>query len=308
VKPIIARVVIVAALPVCAPVTVTAAVPLTPPLVARTVAAPALPAAVNKAPLVIDPAPPESTVHVNPGCVAKITPNWSYPVAENCSVVPALSEYVPGLTRIVVTVCATTTVTALLTVSVPSLIVTKNVYVPAFVNVATVVFAPLFPFVLNVAVPPVGTLLKLHTYVSPPSPPSSAPSTLSVPVVPVTVPGPLAGVATVGAPFVTVTVAVPLIPPTVAEIVAPPAVVPAANTPPALTLPTPDTLLHTNAGCTLSATPNWSYPTAESPFVPFTPTVDVPGVTPMLASVDTTLNVTALVTVSDPSLIVTWNV
>lgn len=123
-------------------------------------------------------------------------------------------------------------------------------------NVTVAVFAALLPLMLNVGVDPPGPETIAHVYVSPFSPASSAPSALNVADSPVTVVGPLAGVATVGALLVTVTVALPLTPLALATIVADPAVIPAVYTPLAFTLPTPATLLHANVGCAVIAVPN----------------------------------------------------
>jgi hypothetical protein len=122
-------------------------------------------------------------------------------------------------------------------------------------NVTVAVFAALLPLMLNVGVAPPGPDNIAHVYVSPFSPASSAPSTLSVADNPVTVPGPLAGVTTVGTLLLTVTTAVPFTPPALAVIVADPAVLPAVYTPAPLTLPTP-LRLHENAGCVAIAAPN----------------------------------------------------
>src|SRR5687768_9815063 len=98
--------------------------------------------------------------------------------------------------------------------------------------------------------------VELQVYVSAPSPPSSAPRTLSDVVLPVTGLGEAAaGVATVGAlPAVTVICAVPETVPEVAVTVkGPPGVAPAVKTPPAMA--PPPVTVHPNAGCIDSAAP-----------------------------------------------------
>ena len=130
-----------------------------------------------------------------------------------------------------------------------SLIVTVNVYAPAFVNVAVLFFAALVPLAEKLADPPLGTVVAAHVYVSAASPASSAPSTLYAVVVPVTGLGvALAAVATVGAALVTVIVEDPVTFPLVARIVAFPAVLPELKLPDALIEPTPENLLHVNVG------------------------------------------------------------
>src|ERR1043165_1650695 len=115
----------------------------------------------------------------------------------------------PGETAIVDSVCETVRLTLLVTVDVPSLTVTRKMYVPALLNVTTVFLALLLPLTENVGDPPLGLLNRLHKYVSPDSPPSSAPSADNDTVVPVTVVVvAFAGEALVGAALFTVIVAV----------------------------------------------------------------------------------------------------
>src|SRR4029078_8323183 len=126
-------------------------------------------------------------------------PHWSRAVAENACCAPGSTVAVAGPTIMLVSVSFTTTPTLLLVLREPSKIVTAKVYVPAFVNVATVLFAAFVPLAENVtgagAVPVV-----VEVSVSPPSPPSSAPSAARAVVVPVTGAGVApAGVTTVGA-------------------------------------------------------------------------------------------------------------
>jgi hypothetical protein len=104
---------------------------------------------------------------------------------------------VVGLTVRVVTVAWMGTVTVLVTVKPPtSFTVTVSVYVPIFVKVAVLFFAALFP--LGLKLTDVGPV-ALQVYVRAASPPSSAPSTLRLVVVPVTGLGvAFAGVAMVG--------------------------------------------------------------------------------------------------------------
>ena len=117
-------------------------VPLIPPLLAVTV--PLLNdvlGAVNSPPALIVPA---VVPQVNVGCAAKATPNWSFPVAVNCCVAPALRLAADGLTAIAVSVWFTVTSTLLVAVSPPaSVIVTVKLYAPAWLKVAVVFFAPL---------------------------------------------------------------------------------------------------------------------------------------------------------------------
>ncbi len=107
-------------------VIVTLAVPLIPPLDAWTVAVPAAPGAVyNPVPL-IDPIP-DVLLQANPGWLDNAMPNWSLATALNCWLPFSFRPAVPGATAMLVSVWLTVTLTELLTLLVPSLIVTVNV-------------------------------------------------------------------------------------------------------------------------------------------------------------------------------------
>ena len=113
-----------------------------PGTAARTVAAP-VPAAVYR-PVWVTVPPPVGTVQTNDGCATIATPNWSTAVAVSCAVAPAATVVPSVVTVTAVAVWFTVTVT-LLDVDSPDplVMVTANAYVPALVNVATVVLAPL---------------------------------------------------------------------------------------------------------------------------------------------------------------------
>jgi hypothetical protein len=281
--------------------TTTDAKPVTPPLLAESVATPVSPPA-EYSPFPSIVPTPAPLPQVITGCTASAAPNWSYPTAPSASVWFTASEKLPGDTTIELNVAATVSDTVLVVDSVPSLTVTANEYTPACVKFTAVVFAAFVPFTVNVGLP--GPDKSDHVYVSPLSPASSDPSTLKLALTPVTVDGPLAGAAIVGAPFTTVTPADPLTPPALAVTVAPPAVVPAVNSPVPFTPPTP-VRVHVNVGCVVSASPNWSLATALNWLVPFKFTVGDEGVTAIDVAFCTTVSVTALLVVSDPSLIVT---
>ena len=98
----------------CALPTVTAAAPVIPPLVAVTVPLAAVLDAVSRPAALIVPTPP-LVAQVNAGLIA--TPNWSFAVAVNCWVCPALKLTDDGLSVIVVSVWLTVTLTLLVAVS-----------------------------------------------------------------------------------------------------------------------------------------------------------------------------------------------
>src|SRR5207302_3274041 len=82
--------------------------------------------------------------------------------------------------------------------------------VPAWLQVAIPVLAALLPFMLKLTA--AGPLVRLQVYARFASPPSSAPRTLRLVLVPVTGEGEaLAGVATVGTALLIVMAALPLI-------------------------------------------------------------------------------------------------
>jgi len=88
--------------------------------------------------------PPPLAVQLNAGCGDMAVPNWSFAVTVNCCVPFGTTEAVAGETEAFVDVCLTVTVIG--DVAVPpcgSLIVAVIVYVPAAVNVAVLVDAPL---------------------------------------------------------------------------------------------------------------------------------------------------------------------
>src|SRR5262245_34409361 len=117
----------------------------------------------------------------------------------------------------------TVTVVAEVVVSPPaSRIVTRKLYAPALVNVATVFFAALVPLTEKVTGAG-GESVRLHVYVRFDSPASSAPSTDSAVASLLTGFGvPVAAVATVGAEPTTLTLAVPFTVPLVAVTVSDP--------------------------------------------------------------------------------------
>ena len=118
-------------------------------------------------------------------------------VALKAWVLPIRTVAVAGLTVKVVMVAWTRTLTGLVTVNPPvSRTVTVNVYEPTAVNVAVLIFEAFVPLGLKATV---AGPVALQVYVRAASPPSSAPSTLRLVVVPVTGLGvAFAGVAMVG--------------------------------------------------------------------------------------------------------------
>ena len=161
-----------------------------------------------------------------------------------------------GLTVMDVSVWFTVTFTLLVTVRPgTSAIVTVKVYAPALLNVAVVFFAAFVPLALKVgAVAPLGSVVAAQVYFRFASPPSSAPKTERLVVVPVTVLGvALAAVPTVGAWLVTLNVAVPLTVPLLAVTVPLP-VVGAVNRP--LVLIVPAVVAQVNVGCVAKAVLN----------------------------------------------------
>jgi hypothetical protein len=150
--------------------------------------------------------------------------------------------------------------------------------------VAIVVFAALLPLVLNVTGAG-GVPVEVQAYVRFDSPPSSAPSTLSVVAfVPVGFGFADAAVKIVGAALATVTLAVAECPPAVAVTTnGPPGLLPAVNRPVLLIVPPPLTV-HVNVGCGFITAPNWSVPLAVNCCVPLRFTVALPGATVTLVT------------------------
>ena len=80
---------------------------------------------------------PLAMLQAKVGWVVSARPNWSRPCAVNCCVAPVFSVTLAGVRATVVNVWRTVTVTLLVTVGPPaSRIVTRNVYLPAWVKVA----------------------------------------------------------------------------------------------------------------------------------------------------------------------------
>src|SRR5438552_6723542 len=124
---------------------VTSAEPLRPysGAVATTRVAAALEGAVKTPAESISPGP--STDHWSGGWPARVAPNWSVTAAVNRALASSGSVSVPGATRSAVGIGRTSTETALVTLRVPSLIVTRRLYSPEPAKVTVVVAASLVP-------------------------------------------------------------------------------------------------------------------------------------------------------------------